>query len=423
MKDSSSKRMPRVLLVCEHASSAFGGEAMLPLNYFLLLSKRLPEVFLLTHERTRRNIQSISEINHDCVFYIPDTWAHKFLYRLGRYLPQRIALITTAALAHLITQCYQWWMARSIIRNNVIDIVHEPAPVSPRQPSMMFGLGVPVVIGPMNGGMLFPPSFAFMANKTEHMLYFMARFFSNVYNLIIPGKLLADMLLAANSRTVRALPYFRVGEVQMLVENAVFQSKLVAAPRSVDRQGIVEVLYLGRLVPEKVIDIVIDAVSQCSYKKLKLVVVGDGPERAKLEQYAHKYAPGKVEFIGQVDHERVQEFYDQADIFVLPSVRECGGAVVLEAMARGLPVIATNWGGPADYITKDTGVLVDPVSREYMVQKFSRNIEAFACNPQLRAKIGAAALEHVKANFVWEDKIDRMLEIYCSVLEKYEEAN
>lgn len=154
---------PRVLIVCEHASSKFGGEAMLPLNYFLLLSQRLKMVCLLAHERVRGDISQLLGIDQGRVYYIPDTLLHIWLDKLGRFLPDRIALVTTGAIMHLITQVNQWVMARKIIRDQRITVVHEPAPVSPRQPSMMFGLGVPVIIGPMNGGMQFPPAFMYMA--------------------------------------------------------------------------------------------------------------------------------------------------------------------------------------------------------------------------------------------------------------------
>jgi len=108
----------------------------------------------------------------------------------------------------------------------------------------------------------------------------------------------------------------------------------------------------------------------------------------------------------------VKDYYDLADIFVLPSVRECGGAVVLEAMARGLPVIATNWGGPADYVTAETGILIDPLSRAHMVAEFAKAIDQLAFSAELREKYGRAAIQRVREQFRWEDKANTMIELY-----------
>ena len=407
---------PKVLIVCEHASSTFGGEAMLPLNYFRLMSERLSIVCLLTHERTRKDIEATPGIKFEHVFYIPDTRVHKVLHAISCKLPDRVAMVTSGALLHLVTQFYQWRMAKKIVRDLEIDIVHEPAPVSPKQPSMMFALGVPVVIGPMNGGMSFPPAFKYLSSKFERLLYGVMRIFSTIYNILIPGKLFASVLFVANRRTRDALPYFKFGKVVELVENGVFLSKVRANAKPLNGSDLLNVLYVGRLVDWKTIDIAIDAVGRCTNKNVRLVIVGDGPERGRLEKYAISVAPGKVSFLGAVLHSKVLECYDNADIFVLPSVRECGGAVVLEAMARGLQVIATNWGGPADYVTNQTGVLVDPLSREYMVTEFARNIDEMASDAELRLKLGQAALERIVNNFLWEKKVDVMIQYYWHAL-------
>lgn len=407
---------PKVLIVCEHASSTFGGEAMLPLNYFLLLSARLPFVYLLTHERARNNIESISGINLDRVFFIPDTWMHKWLYKVGNKLPDRISTITVGAIMHLITQLYQWRMAKQIVQQHDIDVVHEPAPVSPKQPSMMFFMGVPVVIGPMNGGMSFPPAFNYMASRAERWMYRVMRLFSGINNILIPGKLFASLLLVANQRTRDALPFVKFGKVVELVENGVFTSNVKSEAKLSNDPNSIKVLFVGRLVDWKAIDIVIESVGKCSNQSVQLLIIGQGNERAGLEKFAQSVAPGRVVFLGAMPHEDVMGIYDNADIFVLPSVRECGGAVILEAMARGLPVIATNWGGAADYVTSDTGLLVDPLSREYMVAEFAMNIDKLASNATLRLKYGQAAIEHVRNNYLWEKKVDAMIQLYRAIL-------
>ena len=403
----------KVLIVSEHASNTFGGEAVLPLNYFTMLSQRDIDTYLITHERVRKNLESIVSINQNNIIYIPDTLIHKFLYKVGSLLPDRISLITTGALMHFLTQIYQWFLAKQAIKQLGINIIHEPSPVSPKQPSLMFGLGVPVVIGPMNGGMSFPAVFEFMASKLEQYMYGFVRFFSSISNLVIPGKFFADVLLVANNRTSLALPLFHLGKVKELVENGVMS---VVDRKKKRISTDINILFVGRLVDWKTVDIVIDAVSLCKNTNIKFNIVGDGPERLALEKQATKKSSEKVIFYGQVPHAEVTQHYDDADIFVLPSVRECGGAVVLEAMSRGLPVIVTNWGGPADYVTAETGILIDPISREYMVEEFSKYIDMLAGDVLLREKLGSAAILHVKNHFLWEDKITEMIDIYQSLV-------
>ena len=235
---------------------------------------------------------------------------------------------------------------------------------------------------------------------------------------MIPGKLFASVLMVANRRTKDALPFFKLGKVVELVENGVFLSNIRSDILVARSNGLIEVLYVGRLIDLKAIDIVIEAVSKCSNQDVRLTIAGDGSERTRLEKYAESVAPGKVRFLGAIPHSKIFVYYDNADIFVLPSVRECGGAVVLEAMARGLPVIATNWGGPADYVTRDTGILIDPHSREYMVAEFTRNIDRLASDSELRLKYGQAALEHISNNYTWEKKINYIIKMYQSILKR-----
>ena len=403
---------PNVLIVCEHASSLYGGEAMLPLNYFKLVSERLPNVYLLTHGRVRNELDSLEGIAHDRIFYIPDTKVHQWLNKWSHILPTRVSLITFGAVAHFITQVYQWRLARRIIRDKAIHVVHEPAPLSPKQPSMMFALGVPVVMGPMNGGMTFPPAFSFMAGPVEKLLYGFMRMLSNVYNLMIPGKLYASVLLVANKKTEKALPWLTQGYIEEIVENGVYSARIRTEPKPIDENAVVNVLFVGRLVDWKAVDIIIDAIFQCK-SNVSLTIVGSGPEREALEAQSNRYEDKtRVHFAGAVPFSKLTECYDSADIFVLPSVRESGGAVVLEAMARGLPVVATGWGGPLDYITPETGIVIDPVSRSYLVDEFARAIDQLSKDTELRDRMGRAAITHVKNKFTWEAKVDRVIELY-----------
>ena len=148
----------------------------------------------------------------------------------------------------------------------------------------------------------------------------------------------------------------------------------------------------------------------------ELHIVGDGPLRRQLEQQARSLALTEfVKFHGWLRQSVAAELLRNCDVMVLTSMRECGGAVVLEAMASGLPVIATEWGGPIDYLTKDTGILVPPENPEKFTEIFSEAILALGQNPDLRAEMGRCGRERVRDNFDWGVKASILLELYASI--------
>jgi glycosyltransferase involved in cell wall biosynthesis len=120
-----------------------------------------------------------------------------------------------------------------------------------------------------------------------------------------------------------------------------------------------------------------------------------------------------VKFSGWLSQEACATRLRDADVLVLPSLYECGGAVVLEAMAMGLPVIATAWGGPIDYLDSSCGLLIKPDSRQSLIAGFSDAMTKLATSPDLRSRLGRAGCTRARENFDWERKIDQILEIYA----------
>src|SRR5262245_19426514 len=142
----------RVLIVAEHASLKMGGEASLPLFYFKLLRKRGIEAWLLVHHRTREELQGLFPDDFPRISFLPDTTLQKLLWRAGKVLPQKIQEQTLGLLIHFLTQLKSRREAKALVGRHRITVVHEPMPISPKQVSLMFGLGAPVVMGPLCGG-------------------------------------------------------------------------------------------------------------------------------------------------------------------------------------------------------------------------------------------------------------------------------
>lgn len=405
----------RVVIVAEHASAQFGGEAFLPLHYFRLLRSRNIEAWLVVHDRTQAELKTLFPEDCDRMHFVADTWLHRLLYHCGRLLPKRVGDATTGLLNHLYTQLIQRCIVCRLVREHKIDIVHEPIPVSPKFPSLMFAVGAPVVIGPMNGGMEFPPAFRCYQSRLAELTVALGRQFSDLFNRILPGKFRAQTLLVANERTKQALPAGVRGTVIELVENGVDLSvwRSVALVSKEPNQK-VHFVFLGRLVDWKAVDLLLEAFEPVAERTdAVLEIIGDGVLRQELEaQTARLGLAGSVVFSGWLSQEQCALRLQQADGLVLPSLLECGGAVVLEAMAMGLPVIATNWGGPADYVDSTCGILIEPASREALVNGLTDAMLKLAQSPNLRQRMGRAGQERIRQHFDWERKADRIVEIY-----------
>jgi glycosyltransferase involved in cell wall biosynthesis len=181
----------------------------------------------------------------------------------------------------------------------------------------------------------------------------------------------------------------------------------------------VHFIFLGRLIDLKAVDLLQEAFAAVvAQTDAVLKIIGNGDIRGELEaQTARLGIDSSVVFSGWLSQEQCTIKLQQADALVLPSLREGGGAVVLEAMAVGLPVIATNWGEPADYLNSSCGILVEPASKEGFVKGLKEAMLKLTQSPELRQSMGCAGGERVRQHFDWEGKVDQMLEIYQQTID------
>jgi glycosyltransferase involved in cell wall biosynthesis len=154
-----------------------------------------------------------------------------------------------------------------------------------------------------------------------------------------------------------------------------------------------EVLYAGRLSPEKGVDELVAATAG-----MNLVVAGDGPLRARV--------PG---VLGFVPHDELQRLYARAAVVACPSRREGFGVACLEAMAHGRPVVATDVGGLRDLVADgETGLVVPP--RDPVALRGA--LERLLGDPGLRRQLGAAGRERARERFSWAAVTDATVAAY-----------
>jgi glycosyltransferase involved in cell wall biosynthesis len=397
--------------VAENASFRFGGEASLPLHYYSRLRSRGVDTWLIVHGRTRQELEELFPNQDGRIQFIADQWFHKLIWRLNAYLPRRVAEATLGTLMVLVNQRIQRQMVLRLIATYHVNVVHQPIPVSPRAPSFICKLGVPVILGPMNGGMDYPLAFRNVESWFTRATIAIGRSGSNLINRAIPGKKLASFVLVANERTRLALPSCIEGEVVEMPENGV-DLELWAVPTSTPApKRPPRFLFVGRLIDWKRLDWAIQALTDVPGAYLD--VIGDGPMRAEWTELAASLnLEDRVRFLGWLPQRECAQHLQSATALLLPSIYECGGAVVLEAMATGTPVIAVAWGGPEDYLDDTCGMLISPTGAAAVIHGFTAGMKKLIDQPQLRFTLGAAARRKIEAAFSWEHKVDRVIEIY-----------
>ena len=183
-----------------------------------------------------------------------------------------------------------------------------------------------------------------------------------------------------------------------------------------DNQAQIWIGIVTNLKPVKRIDVFLKALAHlkmiCNNMDFKAVVIGDGPERERLQKMAHELKIlSRVHFLGTVNN--VIAYLKHLDIAVLCSDREGFSNSILEYMACGLPVVVTAVGGNTELVDETNGFCVPP-GNPYLFAKAISNLILF---PDLRKKMGDRAVIKVKENYTWDRIIKEWENYYQSLLE------
>ena len=204
--------------------------------------------------------------------------------------------------------------------------------------------------------------------------------------------------VVANSRGLRSLAqrFDRHVPIQ-IIPNGVDGDRFTP----VERDWVTpRILFVGRVVYQKGLDLLFHALSNIGDLDWKLTVVGDGPQLPVLERLARRLEiTDRVHFAGWKRGDELVAAYQNANLFVYPSRHEGMPNAVLEAMASGLPVIATRISGNEELLLQgETGTLVEPENQ----QELETALTGLVSNPDLRKKMGEASRERVLGHYSWQ---------------------
>lgn len=409
----------RVLMLVEQCNPEWASVPLLGYRFWDGVS-RLCDVCLVTHERNRAALEKVRD-GREIVYLAESGLVRRYYALVHRLAGNGTNWPLLHALGYPVYASFDR-RARASFADRVcrgeFDVVHSLTPILPRYPVGLFRAGCPagLVLGPVNGGLPFPRGFTERARK-EHAALNVLR----AGTRLIPGYArtyrVADLVLAGSEHTRGMLAaMFGLGGDRLVLfhENGIPES-FVQPPRPARRPGApLRCLFVGRLTAYKGADIALRALARARARGVEatLEVVGDGTERAALETLARDSGlGGAVNFTGWLPQERVAARYAAADVFVFPSIREFGGAVVLEAMASGLPCVVADHGGIAEYVTPQCGVKVPPRSEAGLEDGVVEALAGLAADPGAWDAMSAAAQRRA-AEYAWPERARRMLGFY-----------
>jgi len=333
-----------------------------------------------------------------------EAWA---LRRIFKFNYRSQVLTAFGVPISLVFEWYTWRRMRSRIMAGEFDVVLRLLPLSTVCPSpFAFFLRkgpIPFVLGPLNGGLPWPPGFSQAENQKQWIsgLRGLYRFLPFARST----RLHSAAIIAGSSHTCAEFGE-HWNKVFYVPENGLSRSVVLSELRGSHRTSKLELIFVGSLVPFKACDLALRAAAPLLRSDLAhFTVIGDGPERNRLEQLARSLGiEGRVSFHGLLSHAETIERLRFADVLVFPSLHEFGGAVVVEALAAGAVPVVADFGGPGDNVHPNVGFKVTLSNESDVVSEIEGILERLAHDKDLLERLREQGMSYARESFAWDAK-------------------
>ncbi len=301
----------------------------------------------------------------------------------------------------------------------VWDLVHQPTPVSPLAATRLHRLGLPLVLGPWNGGLRSPEAFPEFAKSESHWNP-RGHALAGLIDRLRGATRNASLILVATQATRADLPVSCRDRCRPMLEEGVdteiFRPEPWPAPPSATQS--LRVLFVGRLSPRKGVDMLLEALARVRARSpVELAIVGAGTEETALRAAAEALGLDDcVRFTGTLSQTEVAAELARTHVCCLPSVRESSGTVLLEAMAAARPVIALDHGAPAEIVDSEVGLLIPATGHRSVVERLTWALIDIMNAPEVWRLRGQAGRSRVEQRFGWDARIDAALALYREIL-------
>ena len=307
---------------------------------------------------------------------------------------------------YILWQHWAWlWVKHSGIH---FDVIHHVTMNDYRIPSELYkAKGAKVIWGPMGGAQVTPrplkvyeknqlvASFREFVNKSCSWNPFYKKALRSYYKIY-----------CINNETQKQISRI-VGKDVPLMPELALRDEYKNLPIRKGNNDILKIVFVGRLIGKKGIAFLVDALSLMpTDMNLELLIFGDGDDHALIEKQIADSGIGKnVKLMGNRPLNQIAEAYQQADVFVLPSLRETSGNLLLEAMAYAVPIVAFDTSFCRLLKEVDCGVFVNTdQALEGIKEDWCKAIVTLGQDKELAKQMGLNGYKYVNSKLTWDEK-------------------
>ena len=326
---------------------------------------------------------------------------------------------------YYLWQIKAWRVARRLHKEIGFDVAHHVTFGNDWLGSYIGAfLPVPFIWGPVGGGQRTPRPL-----RAEYTLY--GKFAEDTRNIAqwfgrrdpVRRRAIrrARAFLVCNEETRDLVPDRFRDKVAFFPVNGISRNDVLQGPLPPRTEGTFHVMTAGRLHRLKGFAIAVRAFGRfaAAHPDARMTIIGKGPEKERLERLIRELGLGdSVRIQDWLPRDEVVKSMRASHVFLFPSFRDGGGAVVVEAMASGLPVICLDSGGPGSHIQKDWGIKIRPSDPESVADEMTRSLDVLYDDEVLRAALGEAARKRAAEFYLWDAHGNRLYEIYRSIVRK-----
>lgn len=406
-----------------------GGELILGWNVVNQLA-RFHDVWVLTHSLHRATIEKALPIQRSAV-------PHFVYLSLPSWLEGVKSFQGGIQFYAYLWQLRAYFEARRLHRQIRFDVFHHVTYANDWMASFIGALlPVPYLRGPGGGAHRTPQvllkEYPLRARAWEYFRTF-GQWVLRYDPFFVLGRRRARAILVCNQEALEAVPQKLRRKAHLFPVNGISGEDLQLlrggamcstggedkADQGQPQNGTFHVLSAGKLLPLKGYALAIRAFAPFAkrHKEVELTIVGGGPEGGRLGSLVQELGlQGQVHLEEWAPRPKVLSAMKACEIFIFPSFRDGGGAVVVEAMAAGKPVICMDLAGPGMHVTENCGIKIPPRSPRETIELMTQALERLYGDHELRGKMGQAARTRAEQVYSWDHLGDRLLKIYEEVL-------